>query len=113
MPKIHVDWYAKGGIMTKPTAFGISKDAIMAGGEDGDEAIAPVDVLQKYIAEAVTIQNYELNKILGNIYELLSELLPQMQNKNIVLNSGVLVGELSYQMDDSLGRIRDFKGRGM
>ena len=43
VPKLSVDWFAKGGIMTKPTAFGMNGDRIMAGGEKSKEAILPLD----------------------------------------------------------------------
>ncbi|AMC94213.1 hypothetical protein AOC36_09525 [Erysipelothrix larvae] len=42
-PKLSVEWYAKGGIMTKPTAFGLDGDKIMGGGEKGHEAILPLN----------------------------------------------------------------------
>ena len=43
VPKIGVDWYAKGGIMTKPTAFGIRNGRIQGGGEKDNEAILPLN----------------------------------------------------------------------
>lgn len=43
IPKLGVQWYAKGGIMTRPTAFGINGNNIMAGGEAGPEAILPLN----------------------------------------------------------------------
>lgn len=43
VPKLKVDWYAKGGIMTKPTAFDYDGDTIKAGGERGHEAILPLN----------------------------------------------------------------------
>lgn len=41
-PKVAVDWYKKGGIMTEPTAFGMSGNRVQAGGEAGPEAILPL-----------------------------------------------------------------------
>ena len=43
VPKIGVEWYAKGGIMTRPTAFGMNGNTVMAGGEAGSEAILPLN----------------------------------------------------------------------
>ena len=37
-PKITTDWYAEGGIMTRPTIFGASGDKMLGGGEAGAEA---------------------------------------------------------------------------
>lgn len=45
IPKIGVDWYAKGGVMTSPTIFGASGDKLLGGGEAGDEAILPLSAL--------------------------------------------------------------------
>lgn len=43
LPKIGVQWYAKGGIMTKPTIFGQNGNNLMVGGEAGNEAILPLN----------------------------------------------------------------------
>ncbi|HEL1692916.1 TPA: phage tail tape measure protein [Streptococcus suis] len=43
LPKIGVEWYAKGGIMTKPTLFGMNGNRAMVGGEAGAEAILPLN----------------------------------------------------------------------
>lgn len=43
VPSFSIDWYKNGGIMTKPTIFGLNGDNIMAGGEAGSEAILPLD----------------------------------------------------------------------
>lgn len=43
VPKLSVEWYAKGGIMTRPTAFDVSGDTIRAGGERGPEAVLPLN----------------------------------------------------------------------
>jgi len=42
VPKLGIDWYAKGGIMTNPTAFGMNGSNLMVGGEAGHEAILPL-----------------------------------------------------------------------
>lgn len=43
VPKLSIDWFKDGGIMTKPTAFGRNGNSIMAGGEAGPEAILPLN----------------------------------------------------------------------
>lgn len=43
IPSVNVDWYAKGGLMTSPTMFGMNGDRPMVGGEAGDEAILPLN----------------------------------------------------------------------
>ena len=49
IPKLGIEWYAKGAILKKPTIFGINGDKVMAGGEAGAEAIAPISELLKYV----------------------------------------------------------------
>lgn len=57
VPKLGVEWYAEGGIMTKPGIFGVnpSTGKLMAGGEPstGGEAILPLNKLPEIIAEAM------------------------------------------------------------
>ena len=45
VPKLSIDWYKDGGIMTQPTIFGASGNTLMAGGEAGAEAVLPLSVL--------------------------------------------------------------------
>lgn len=42
-PSLSVDWFAKGGLMTSPTMFGMNGNNAMVGGEAGDEAILPLE----------------------------------------------------------------------
>ena len=42
IPKLGLEWNAKGGIMTRPTAFGFANGKIQMGGEAGAEAILPL-----------------------------------------------------------------------
>lgn len=44
IPKLGIKWYADGGIMTRPTAFGISGNTAHVGGEAGAEAILPLNL---------------------------------------------------------------------
>ena len=43
IPRIGIEWYAKGGIMTKPTIFGANGNNLMVGGEAGNEAVLPLN----------------------------------------------------------------------
>lgn len=43
VPSFGIDWYANGGIMTRPTAFGVNGSNMMIGGEAGPEAILPLN----------------------------------------------------------------------
>lgn len=76
IPKLSIKWNAKGAIMKQPTLFGYnpSTGSLQGGGEAGDEAIAPIDTLQGYVASAVASQNAVLvdilTKILGAIVQM-------------------------------------------
>lgn len=75
IPSLGISWYAKGGVMTSPTIFGYSGNNLLAGGEAGPEAIAPVDILQDYILQSIDSYfggspNAILTKILGAITKL-------------------------------------------
>lgn len=43
IPKLGIEWYAKGGVFEKPTAFGMNGGNVMVGGEAGAEAIVPLE----------------------------------------------------------------------
>lgn len=111
IPSLAIDWYAEGGILEKPTAFGISPSgALRVGGEAGKEAVAPISELMGYVRAAVAEQTGGMNDTLMKILRLLSQLLPNL-NMQVVLDTGVLVGEIAPDMDDELGKIKERKNR--
>ena len=82
------------------------------GGEDGAEAIAPIDVLQGYTREAVADgMNTAFYELITNTRTIIA-LLGQLLQRNIYLDSGALVGELAPLMDDELGYIESRRLRG-
>ena len=116
VPSFGVDWYAKGGIMTDPTVFGYNPKTgnLQVGGEAGDEAVAPIDVLLGYIRTAVGEQNAGLLEAIDRLIEMLAEYLPLILGKDsqLVLDTGVLVGHTAHAMNEELGDIYDRNGRG-
>ena len=42
VPHFGISWYRDGGIMTRPTVFGMNGNKLLAGGEAGAEAILPL-----------------------------------------------------------------------
>lgn len=66
-PKLGLEWNAKGGIMTRPTAFGYANGKVQMGGEAGAEAILPLRTfwnnLSQYIAESNKGGNTITNEI--------------------------------------------------
>ena len=52
LPRIGVEWYAKGGVFDEPTIFATAA-GLKGVGEAGPEAVAPVSTLMGYIRQAV------------------------------------------------------------
>ena len=113
-PTLGIDWFAKGGILTKPTAFGFNPQngKLMVGGEAGDEAIAPIDQLLGYVRTAVNESNGKMAEVIQNIFDLLILWLPELANMQMVLDSGALVGEIASPINTALGKISTNKDRG-
>lgn len=86
VPKLTVDWYAKGGILTSPTIFGMSESGFLGGGEAGPEAVLPISLLRKYIREENSANNAALALM---IKEALAEL-------NIVAENNVYIGDRKF-----------------
>ena len=71
VPKLSVEWYAKGGIFTKPTIFN-TPYGFKGVGEAGAEAVLPIDRLQGYITGAIekTVQTANLQSLANAIEDL-------------------------------------------
>lgn len=80
-PEFGVEWYKKGAVLTEPTIFGMHGNNAMVGGEAGAEAVAPIDVLQGYVAEAVASQNAELLAVLQAILAAIVKMDAGLANK--------------------------------
>lgn len=117
LPKIGIEWYANGGVMTQPTVFGYNPMSgnAMVGGEAGDEAIAPIGVLQGYIRDAVRTETNGLGSSIDRLYNMLNSylaLLLESADKDLVLDSGELVGSMIKKIDKQLGNRSTMKLRG-
>lgn len=103
--------HADGAVFSKPTLFDTHSDYHLVG-EAGAEAVAPIGVLQSYVRSAV-------NDVVGKSMEhKLDQLLTAIQTgfggmnqQQIVLDTGVLVGATAGKMDKRLGRMALRKGR--
>lgn len=114
LPSFSVKWNAEGGILTKPTIFGMSGNTFLGGGEAGEEAILPIDTLKAYINESVNSRNIEL---LAGLEIQVSRLISFMQayfpaNYEIMLDTGILAGQLAPEMDNRLAEIYRYNKRG-
>ncbi len=110
-PKLSVEWYKKGGIFDKPTIFN-TQSGLKGVGEAGPEAVTPISVLQGYVRDAVVSQNAEIENRLNTLIDILLKFLPRLENQSLVLDTGVLVGELTPKFDKSLGELTQKKIRG-
>lgn len=79
-PSIGVDWYAKGGIMTGPTMFGMNGGNAMVGGEAGAEAILPLDSLYTNVRDIIANEVSKLN---------LNSTTQAVQRQPILINSTI------------------------
>lgn len=117
VPKFSIEWYKEGGILTKPTIFDYNPATGKAkvGGEAGAEAVAPIDVLQGYVAEAVASQNGGLIQVIeqmfGKLFDILEEYFPEFAQP-MVLDDGTLVAKITPKIDRQLGIIYRRKERG-
>lgn len=82
-PELPVKWFAKGGILNRPTIFGSNGKELLAGGEAGAEAVIPVDTLRKYIREETQANNSTLARM---IQDALSKI-------NITAENNIYIGE--------------------
>lgn len=120
-PELGISWYAKAMdnpmVMTSPTIFGYNAATgqLMGGGEAGSEVVSGTDTLMQMISEAVATQNASLAFYLQKLVEMLAEFCPQMlgsMDRQLVLDTGVLVGEIASPMDKALGKLKERKDRG-
>ena len=110
VPTFGIDWYAKGGIMTEPTVFGYnpSTQNLQVGGEAGAEAVAPIDTLLGYVRTAVQEENQALADKFDSVLILLNAFFPALLRaipKEVVLDSGAVVGELAPELNAELANI--------
>lgn len=72
IPKLGITWNAEGGILTKPTIFGMNGNNFLGGGEAGAEAILPIDKLEGYVVNAIqkTVNTVNLNALADAIEDL-------------------------------------------
>lgn len=114
IPKLGVEWYAKGAILNKPSIFSYNPATgnAMGGGEAGPEAVAPIGTLQRYVKEAVADENRNIEYYLQKILDILAKYIPELANMQLVTDTGVLVGEMAPAMGVELGKLAVWKRRG-
>ena len=66
VPKFSIDWYAKGGVFDSPTLFGYGNGLLGGLGEDGAEAIVPLEKNTEWLDRIA--EKLASKQSLGNIY---------------------------------------------
>ena len=102
LPKLKVKWNADGAIFDSPTIFG-TQYGYQGVGEAGPEAIMPISKLQDMV---------DFNKSEIDYKQLARELKIALLGLNVVLDNGVLVGELTPGINKQLGLDSDRRKRG-
>ncbi|HEL0548249.1 TPA: phage tail tape measure protein [Streptococcus equi subsp. zooepidemicus] len=98
VPHLSIDWYKNGGIMTRPTIFGMNGSSLMAGGEAGQEAILPLSGFYKQLEAMID------SKMNTAGMEKYLAIIADNSSKGIYLEDGTLVGHLLPAIDDGLGK---------
>lgn len=101
VPKISVKWNAAGAVFDQPTIFS-TRLGLQGVGEAGPEAIAPIDVLQSYVADAVRTQNEAVIRTMIEQNRIMMDFLKRTIPRSVLLDSGALVGELTPAIDREL-----------
>ena len=105
VPHFSIDWYKEGGILTKPTVFGMNGSSLMAGGEAGKEAVLP---LKGFYDQLEHILSSRMNT--GKMEQYLA-VIANNSSKGIYLEDGTLVGHLLPAIDSRLGQAQKLNRR--
>ena len=111
VPKLGIEWYKEGGIMTKPTLFGFNGLNAMMGGEAGPEAILPIDKLEGYIYNAID----KAQSVVGIDFTPLANAIENLANRPAVFNiNDKRFATATASAGDSVNGLRSsFKNRGL
>ena len=123
IPSLGVSWYAKAMdnpmMFTRPTLFDVNPVTGQArgAGEAGDEVMigknTMLNMIQEAVAQETGLMMASVNDVLNRIFDLLSEYVPEMAHTQMVLDTGVMVGELAPAMDTALGAVYRKRKRGV
>ncbi len=107
VPHLSIDWYKEGGIMTRPTIFGMNGSSLMAGGEAGAEAILP---LKGFYSQLENILSSKMNT---SAMEQYLAVIAENSGKGIYLDDGTLIGKIAPGLNQQLGLQKLKAERGM
>lgn len=111
LPHFSISWYKDGAIFKKPTIFNTPL-GLKGVGEAGAEAVAPISELMDYVSSAVN--NSDIADRISRVEDVLTEYLPGIASgKQIVLDTGTLVGETIDKIDSGLASRQLLSERGV
>lgn len=109
VPKLSVKWYAKGGILNRPTLFGQNGGELMGGGEAGPEAVLPIRLLKEYIREENNLNNKNLVSAFIEVLKTL-DISPDV---NVYIGDGKLTKILANEVTKIIGNGQKERMRAM
>lgn len=109
VPKLGIEWYKDGGILTKAMAFGMNGNDIMVGGEAGKEAVLPLNRetlggIGQGIASTMNLSNANIEAILLDIKEQLMNLLSRNNTVVVQLDGRTIARVTSSYLDEIDGQ---------
>lgn len=109
VPSFGIDWYKRAlnepYILDEPTIFGMSGNTLLGGGEAGSETIVGTDLLMNMMREVTNSSQQYTTELLEKILMYLQASLPELSNRQLVLDTGVLAGALTPVINKNLGTI--------
>lgn len=115
VPSFGVQWYAKGGILNGAQIFGTMGNTLLGGGEAGPEAVLPLSgfysELRSILASFMGSSGDSLD--LTGLYNRLDGIYDRLGRLQVVLDTGVLVGETVDQYDEALAAKQLLAERGV
>lgn len=114
IPKLSIDWYADGGIFTKPTLFN-TLSGLKGVGEAGSEAVLPLSRLENWIYNALRQNNAQMLSVNNSNFEKLIEVAEMIlaKDSNMYVDSRKVSEALSNANDSVSGELINLKGRGL
>ena len=103
VPKLRVNWYKEGGILTKPTIFGMAGNNLLGGGEAGHEAVLPIEKLSDIIADILTklgFSNTETRTDGGNVIVKVN--IEEFTNNDSDMDIQDLIEQIQFEIERKL-----------
>ena len=110
-PNVGTRWNADGAVFDKPTIFN-TRLGLQGVGEAGKEAVAPISVLQGYVSAAVRSEMGRMESGFSNMLNVLQTIAQNTgARQQLMLNKGLIAGEIAPYVDAQLGTLTARKER--